>query len=160
MAPPDPFVLFKGKNVNSIRLRVRINPAGGWNNGADVLNEARRAIAQGQRVMIDFHYSATWADPAHQTKPAAWASHSVALLESDIYSHTKGILDYLKANGVTVTCVQVGNEINSGMLWPTGRQGQWHHQLGDAGPVHQPGLCRDQGVVSVGAGDRAPSQRP
>ena len=117
----DPFVLLKAKNVNSIRLRVWVNPAGGWNNGADVLNEAKRAMAQGQRVMIDFHYSDTWADPAHQTKPAAWASHTVAQLESDIYAHTKGILDYLKANGVTVTWVQVGNEINSGMLWPEGK---------------------------------------
>ena len=117
----DPFVLLKARNVNSIRLRVWVNPSGGWNNGADVLNEARRAIAQGQRVMIDFHYSDTWADPSHQAKPAAWASHTVAQLQADIYSHTKGILDYLKANGVTVTWVQVGNEINSGMLWPTGK---------------------------------------
>ncbi len=117
----DPFVLLRGKNVNSIRLRVWVNPSGGWNNGADVLNEARRAIAQGQRVMVDFHYSDSWADPAHQTKPAAWAGHTVAQLQADIYSHTKGILDYLKANGVAVTWVQVGNEINSGMLWPTGK---------------------------------------
>ena len=42
----------------------------GYSFGADVLDEAKRAIAQGQRVMIDFHHSDTWADPAHQTKPA------------------------------------------------------------------------------------------
>ena len=117
----DPYVLLKGLNVNSIRLRVWVNPSGGWSNGADVLNEAKRAIAQGQRVMVDFHYSDTWADPSQQTKPAAWASHTVAQLQADVYAHTKGILDYLKANGVTVTWVQVGNEINSGMLWPEGK---------------------------------------
>ena len=117
----DPFVLLKAKNVNSIRLRVWVNATGGWNNGADVLNEARRAIAQGQRATIDFHYSDTWADPAHQTKPAAGASHTVAQLQADVYAHTKGILDYLKADGVTVTWVQVGNEINSGMLWREGK---------------------------------------
>lgn len=117
----DPYVLLKGLNVNAIRLRVWVNPSAGWSNGADVLNEAKRAIAQGQRVMVDFHYSDTWADPSQQTKPAAWASHTVAQLQADVYSHTKGILDYLKANGVTVTWVQVGNEINSGMLWPEGK---------------------------------------
>ena len=117
----DPYVLLKGLNVNSIRLRVWVNPSGGWSNGADLLNEAKRAIAQGQRVLVDFHYSDTWADPSHQAKPAAWASHTVAQLQADVYAHTKGILDYLKANGVTVTWVQVGNEINSGMLWPEGK---------------------------------------
>lgn len=116
----DPFVLLKNIGVNAIRLRVWVNPSGGWCNGADVLYKAKRAIAQGQRVMIDFHYSDSWADPGKQTIPAAWTDHSLSALESDVYQHTYGILNYLKSNGVTVTWVQVGNEINSGLLWPTG----------------------------------------
>lgn len=116
----DPYVLLKNLGVNAIRLRVWVNPSGGWCNGADVLYKARRAAAQGQRIMIDFHYSDTWADPGHQTVPAAWSGHSASQLATDVYNHTWGILNYLKSNNITVSWVQVGNEINSGMLWPTG----------------------------------------
>jgi arabinogalactan endo-1,4-beta-galactosidase len=117
----DPFVLLKGLGINAVRLRVWVNPTGGWNNGADDLYMAKRAIAQGQRVMVDFHYSDTWADPGTQTIPAAWTDHSLSGLETQVYNHTYGILNYFKSNGVTVSWVQVGNEINSGMLWPTGK---------------------------------------
>lgn len=117
----DPFVLLKNLQVNAIRLRVWVNPSGGWNDGADVLYKAKRAAAQGQRILIDFHYSDSWADPGQQTKPAAWANHTLAQLNNDVYSHTQGILNYLKTNGITVEWVQVGNEINSGMLWPEGK---------------------------------------
>ncbi|MBB3804278.1 arabinogalactan endo-1,4-beta-galactosidase [Xanthomonas cannabis] len=113
--------LFKDVGGNAIRLRVWVNPSGGWNDGRDTLDKAKRAAAQGMRIMIDFHYSDSWADPGKQTKPAAWAGHSVAQLNTDVYSHTQGILKYLKDNGITVTWVQVGNEINSGMLWNEGK---------------------------------------
>jgi len=116
----DPFALLKAKGTNAIRLRVWVNPANGWCDGADTLYKAKRAAAQGQRIMIDFHYSDSWADPSQQTKPAAWTSHTYDQLKTDVYSHTYGILNYLKTNGITVEWVQVGNEINSGMLWPTG----------------------------------------
>lgn len=116
----DPFVLLKNGNINAVRLRVWVNPSGGWCDGKDVLYKAQRAKAQGQRIMIDFHYSDTWADPGHQTKPAAWSSHTIGQLYTDVYNHTTGILNYLKSNGIAVDWVQVGNEINGGMLWPEG----------------------------------------
>ncbi|WP_035053143.1 glycoside hydrolase family 53 protein [Andreprevotia chitinilytica] len=116
----DPFVLLSNLGINAIRLRVWVNPTGGWNDGADVLYKAKRAAALGQRIMIDFHYSDSWADPGQQTKPAAWSSHTFSALTSDVYNHTYSILNYLKTNGITVEWVQVGNEINSGMLWPSG----------------------------------------
>lgn len=80
--------LFKDVGGNAIRLRVWVNPQGGWNDGRDTLDKAKRAAAQGMRIMIDFHYSDSWADPGKQTKPAAWASHSVAQLNTDVYNHT------------------------------------------------------------------------
>jgi len=116
----DPFVLLKNRQVDAIRLRVWVNPADGWNNGADVLYKAKRAAAQGQRILVDFHYSDTWADPGHQAKPAAWAKHSLSELNGDVYQHTAAILNTLKSNGIAVEWVQVGNEINGGMLWPQG----------------------------------------
>ena len=126
----DPFVLLKNLQVNAIRLRVWVNPAGGWNDGADVLYKAKRAKAQGQRVMIDFHYSDSWADPGQQTKPAAWKNHTASQLYTDVYNHTTGILNYLKSNGVTVDWVQVGNEINGGMLWPEGSTAKFSQLAG------------------------------
>lgn len=116
----DPFVLLKGLQINAVRLRVWVNPNGGWNDGRDTLFKAKRAVAQGQQVMIDFHYSDNFADPGKQVIPAAWTDHSVGGLGKQVYAHTQGILSYLKQNGVTVRWVQVGNEINSGMLLPTG----------------------------------------
>ena len=116
----DPFVLLKNRGINAIRLRVWVNPKDGWNGQADTLAKARRAQAQGQKIMIDFHYSDDWADPAKQNKPAAWAAHSVDQLKTDIAAHTHDVLAYLKTNGIDVAWVQVGNEITNGLLWPEG----------------------------------------
>jgi len=126
----DPFVLLKDLQVNAIRLRVWVNPAGGWNDGRDVLYKAKRAAAQGQRIMIDFHYSDSWADPGKQNKPAAWATHGIGQLYTDVYNHTHGILNYLKSNGINVEWVQIGNEINGGMLWPEGSTSNWKNLAG------------------------------
>lgn len=113
--------LLKNLGMNSIRLRVWVNPADGWNNAADVIVKAVRAKNLGMRVMIDFHYSDTWADPGQQAKPAAWAAMDLSALQTAVYDHTFNTLTSLKTNGVTPEWVQVGNETNDGMLWPTGK---------------------------------------
>ncbi|MET0392250.1 MAG: glycosyl hydrolase 53 family protein [Chitinophagaceae bacterium] len=113
--------LLKSLGMNTIRLRVWVNPAGGWNNTADVVAKAVRAKNLGMRVMIDFHYSDSWADPGQQTKPAAWASQSLANLKTLLAGHTNDVLTALKNSGVTPEWVQVGNETNDGMLWPEGK---------------------------------------
>ena len=77
----------------------------------------------GFKIVIDFHYSDTWADPGHQTIPAAWASDNYAQLQTDVYNYTFGFMTALVAQGVTPEYVQVGNEINTGMLWPIGTVG-------------------------------------
>ena len=75
--------------------------------------------------MIDFHYSDTWADPAKQAKPAAWANLSFDALQNKVYEHTFDVLTALKKAGVTPEWVQVGNEIPGGMLWPDGSTNNW-----------------------------------
>jgi arabinogalactan endo-1,4-beta-galactosidase len=117
----DLFTILKAKGMNSIRLRVWVNPSGGWNNQADVIAKAKRANAAGMRIMIDFHYSDTWADPANQTKPSAWSSHTISQLYTDVWNHTVAVLTAIKAAGVTPEWVQVGNETNNGMLWSEGK---------------------------------------
>lgn len=120
-AQQECMTLLKSLGMNSIRLRVWVKPSGGWNNAADVVTKAKRAKDLGMKIMIDFHYSDTWADPGHQTKPAAWASLSFNDLKSAVYNHTKYVMDTLKLNGIIPNWVQVGNETNDGMLWPDGK---------------------------------------
>jgi arabinogalactan endo-1,4-beta-galactosidase len=116
----DLFTILAGKGINAIRLRVWVNPSGGWSNLSDVVAKAKRARAAGMSIMIDFHYSDTWADPGHQTKPSAWSSLSFTDLMNTTYNYTLNSLNTLKSNGITPAWVQVGNETSNGMLWPDG----------------------------------------
>jgi arabinogalactan endo-1,4-beta-galactosidase len=117
----DALVILKDMGVEAIRLRVWVNPADGWCGRADVLKQAARARRMGFRLMIDFHYSDSWADPGQQNKPAAWAGHGLEQLKTDIRDHTTSMLRALKDSGVVPEWVQVGNETNDGMLWPEGK---------------------------------------
>ena len=119
-AQQDCFALMKSLGLNAIRLRVWVNPAGGWCGQDDVVAKARRAAALGMRVMIDFHYSDYWADPGKQNVPAAWVGADINQLATDVANHTTAVLSALKTAGVTPEWVQIGNETNSGMLWPLG----------------------------------------
>jgi len=117
----DLFEVLRQQGVNAIRLRVWVHPADGYNGIDDVIAKARRAQAAGMRLMLDFHYSDSWADPQQQTKPAAWAAYSVAQLAAAVAEHTRSSLAALRDAGVTPEWVQVGNETRDGMLWPEGR---------------------------------------
>lgn len=116
--------LMKEIGMNSVRYRVWVNPAEGWNSAGDVLAKALRAQKLGMRIMIDFHYSDTWADPAHQTPPAAWSTYDLISLTHAVKNHTVEVLSLLKKFGVEVEWVQVGNETRTGMLWPLGSSGE------------------------------------
>jgi len=121
-AQQDLFQLLQNDyGLNTIRLRVWVNPPGGYCGPTDMLAKARRAQALGYRLLIDFHYSDGFADPGKQTKPTAWQSYTVDQLKQAVYDHTTAVLTSLKNNGITPEWVQVGNETNDGMLWPEGR---------------------------------------
>ena len=110
--------LLRDLGVNSIRLRVWVNPDGGWCGKDDVVKKACRAQQLGFRLMIDFHYSDTWADPAHQTVPAAWKEYTFEQMKQAVATHTTEVLKALRDRGVSnVEWVQVGNETRDGMLW-------------------------------------------
>ena len=111
--------LLRDLGMNSIRLRVWVNPSDGWCNKNDVLAKAWRAHQLGMRLMIDFHYSGVWADPGSQHKPAAWEGLSLDELKAAMTAHTKDVLSALKDKGITPEWVQVGNETGPGMLWDT-----------------------------------------
>ena len=113
-------ILRDSKGVNSMRLRVWVNPADKWDNIEDVMVKARRAHALGLKLMIDFHFSDTWADPGHQETPAAWKNLDLAGLQTAVADHVTDMLTKLKNEGITPEWVQIGNEITPGMLHPLG----------------------------------------
>ncbi len=122
--------ILKNHGVNTIRIRTFVNPTitsgvlgVGNNDQAGSIALAVLANSMGFQIMIDFHYSDTWADPGHQTTPAAWSSDTYAQLQTDVYNYTYGFMQALAAKGIYPQYVQVGNEINSGMLWPVGSVG-------------------------------------
>jgi arabinogalactan endo-1,4-beta-galactosidase len=125
----DPYLIFKNHGANVVRVRLWHNPQ--WlaplNAGKlysdiyDVEKTIKRAKAAGMAVNLDFHYSDTWADPANQVTPAAWAGLSLLGLKDSVYNYTLTVLNYLKANNCTPEMIQVGNENNQGMLWPLGK---------------------------------------
>ncbi|MGW0332293.1 glycoside hydrolase family 53 protein [Streptomyces sp. NPDC003011] len=120
----DPVRILAASGVTHARLKVWVDPADGYNDKARILRLARRLKRAGIGIWVDFHYSDTWADPAHQTKPAAWADLDVAGLTRAVYDHTADVLGALRRQGTPADLVQIGNELNGGMLWP---EGDWEH---------------------------------
>lgn len=132
------FVNFKGEQknctavmkdvgFNAIRLRVWVDSKNspeekerGYYDIEDVLKQARRAVELGMDIMIDFHYSDTWADPGKQIKPKSWEGKTADEIALALSEHTAAILSELKANEIPVKWVQVGNELDNGMIWPEG----------------------------------------
>ena len=106
--------------MSAIRMRVWVNPRGGDCDKNELLAMAKRVKALGMDLMVNFHYSDTWADPKQQGIPAAWKGHSYKQMKRDLREHTIDVLSLLKQNGITPRWVQVGNETANGMLWPMG----------------------------------------
>jgi arabinogalactan endo-1,4-beta-galactosidase len=116
----DLLAILKLQGMDSVRLRVWVDPVDGYNGLQDVLAKARRVKAAGMRLMIDFHYSDNWADPAKQFQPAAWNNYTVDQLVTAVAAHTRATLAALRDAGIAPEWVQVGNETTNGMLWPEG----------------------------------------
>ncbi len=123
----DVYSIFKGAGTNLIRVRLWHNPS--WTNYSnynDVVETIQRAKALNMSVLLDFHYSDTWADPLQQEIPAAWASeiNNLDTLKELLYSYTYDTLDNLASLNLLPDIVQIGNEINPMILqqgeltWP------------------------------------------
>ena len=106
--------------MSAIRMRVWVNPRGGSCDKNELLALARRVKALGMQLMVDFHYSDSWADPAKQPIPKAWEGHTYKQMKRDLAQHTIEVLTLLKENDIEPRWVQVGNETANGLLWPMG----------------------------------------
>lgn len=123
------FSLLAQSGVNCIRIRVWNDPkdkdgatyGGGHNDLDTAVKIGKLATAAGLPVMIDFHYSDFWADPSKQKAPKEWAHYTFDNKKQALFDYTKSSLKTLFDEGVNVTMVQVGNEINNGMAGETDR---------------------------------------
>jgi arabinogalactan endo-1,4-beta-galactosidase len=124
----DALQILKDHKINYIRLRIFNDPAAdsgyspkkGFCDLEHTKQMAKRVKAAGMKFLLDFHYSDTWADPGKQFKPLAWKDLNFTELKQAIRAYTKDVLMALKAQGTLPDMVQVGNEINHGMIWPEG----------------------------------------
>ena len=116
----DALQILKDNGMNYARLRIWVDPADGYHNKAEILAMAQRFKSLGLKLLVDFHYSDDWADPGKQYKPAAWKDYSVEQLKQAVYDYTYDVCSSLAAQGTPADMVQVGNEINAGILWPEG----------------------------------------
>jgi beta-galactosidase len=124
----DVFEILNDHGINYIRLRIFKDPArdSGYSPGKGFCDlehtrqMAKRIKAAGMKFLLDFHYSDTWADPGKQYKPAVWGGEDFDSLQNSVYTYTKEVLQSLKRQGTPPDMVQVGNEINHGMVWPEG----------------------------------------
>ena len=124
----DAIQILKDHGFNYVRLRIFNEPArdSGYSPGkgfcdlAHTLKMAKRVKDAGMKLLLDFHYSDYWADPGKQYKPAAWKGLSFDQLKKAVFDYTKDVIQQLKNQGTKPEMVQVGNEINHGMLWPDG----------------------------------------
>ena len=118
--------IFKKYGFNLIRLKLWHTPENQFNSLPNVMVMAKRVKDAGLDFMLDIHYSDTWADPAHQTKPAVWDSLPFNILADSVYQYTRRVVTLLKEQGTLPSYIQIGNEISCGMLWNDGRIcGQW-----------------------------------
>ncbi|MBU5352306.1 glycosyl hydrolase 53 family protein [Paenibacillus barcinonensis] len=110
--------ILKDRGVNYVRLRLWNDPqqSGGYNDKEDVIKMAVRAKQKGMKVLLDFHYSDDWAHPGQQLVPKAWENLDFEGLKKAVYDYTVEVVGDLKDAGAMPDMVQIGNEINSGLL--------------------------------------------
>lgn len=117
--PKDALSILKDRGCNTIRLRLWHTPGNVHSALPEVAAMASRVKAAGLKLFITVHYSDTWADPGHQATPAAWSGLSLTDLKDSVYRYTKKVMTVLEPD-----YIQVGNEINGGLLWEQGRISQ------------------------------------
>ena len=121
---------FGEQGWNAMRVRLFVNPenASSTDKEEGVIQDLPYVKALGKRIkdagyalVLDLHYSDSWADPGKQTVPAAWSGASVDDLQDSVYNYTKRVMQEMIAAGARPDFIQLGNEITGGMLWPTGQ---------------------------------------
>lgn len=148
----------KAQGLNSLRVRLFVDPskATADEKGQGVRQDLEYVKTLGQRIkaagfslLLDFHYSDTWADPKQQITPESWQGLTDDQLKTKIYDYTKDCLQQMVAAGATPDFIQTGNEISYGMLW--GARNASSSQLKKAYPDDAPSWNRLLGLLGQAA---------
>lgn len=133
VAITDVIDFMKTQGCNAMRVRLFFDPNSGVTHDAVgafqdleyIKPLCKRIKDAGLYLLLDFHYSDTWTDPGKHSKPLSWQSLTTAQLVEKMYTYTKETLQALKEAGGTPDGIQVGNELNVGQLWDTGKCTPW-----------------------------------
>ena len=129
-AQADPLLFFRDEaGIRCVRVRLFVNPSKetGVIQDLDFVNPFGRRIKEaGMKLMLDFHYSDTWADPGKQYIPRSWPTTAEGI-KTKLYAYTTDCLQTLNEAGVSPDYIQVGNEISFGMCSMTASyaNGKW-----------------------------------
>jgi arabinogalactan endo-1,4-beta-galactosidase len=116
----DMLTTLQKEGVTTIRLRLWKDPANGHSGFQEVKTFSDEIRQKGMKIWLTVHYSDTWADPGHQYKPEKWSGISYAQLKDSVYAYTKKVMAEIAPD-----YIQIGNEINGGLLWP---EGSWNNR--------------------------------
>jgi arabinogalactan endo-1,4-beta-galactosidase len=156
----NPYKIFKDNGSKLVRLRLWHNPvwtkevygASGtqlYNDLGDVEKSIKLSKEQGMSVLLDIHYSDTWADPAKQEIPAAWKNiKDINVLKDSVYNYTFKVLTYLNGKGLMPEMVQIGNETNCGMMFTDALAGFPSCNVCN-GDWHRMGIVVNSGIDAV-----------
>jgi arabinogalactan endo-1,4-beta-galactosidase len=111
----DMLTILKNAGMNAVRIRIWHSPADGISGFQEVKAFSERVKAHGLKVWLTVHYSDTWADPGNQQPPLAWQNLTINVLKDSVYAYTSRIMTEISPD-----FIQIGNEINGGMMWPLG----------------------------------------
>ncbi|HPH81048.1 MAG TPA: glycosyl hydrolase 53 family protein [Flavobacteriales bacterium] len=111
----DLLSILKDRGVNTIRIRLWKDPVKEHSGFEEVKLFSQRVHQMGMKVWLTVHYSDTWADPGHQQMPVVWSNVSYSNLKDSLNHYTTKIMQEIQPE-----FIQIGNEINPGMLLPAG----------------------------------------
>jgi len=164
----DALAILKAHGITCIRLRLwtcsdaqaAADPYNHGNTLAATLVLARRVKAVGLKLLLDLHYSDSWADPGHQQKPMAWEGLSMDQLEEQMYRYNRDTIAAFRTAGVLPDLVQIGNETPMGLVWPEGKvdsAGKWRQlarliRAADRGIAEASGAQKPQTIIHLDRG--------
>lgn len=155
--------ILRAAGCNTARLRLwhrasrketmKYGRLGTLNNLAYTLPLAEQVKHQGLYLILNMHFSDTWADPGHQVTPAAWKALPLSKLRVRVFDYARRVIRTLREHDAMPNMVMVGNEINNGMLWPEGKLWKDHHaRWGRLASLLRAGI----GGVEAGSGPHKP----
>ena len=111
----DFLTILKEKGINTIRLRLWVNPVNEHSGFNEVKQFSQSLKTHGFKTWLTLHYSDSWADPGQQNPPSQWQGISFSALKDSVYNYTKKVMQEMQPD-----YIQIGNEINTGILHPYG----------------------------------------